>query len=558
MKYYKAYIATLLTACTLGITSCSDELMEDMNTDPSKVTTIDPNAQLTMAELQTYGDLDMVNQYRNYIYGFTQHLMGCWNTSNYAGRHTLDNSQMMLMWVDIYTKSLKNVIDAMYRTQDDPEQVNIHSVLRIYRVYLMSILTDIYGDIPYSEAGLGYLEGIDTPKFDTQEDIYNDFFVELTEAGRALSVTGDDVTGDVIYNGDMNKWKKLANSLRMRFAMRISKVNPQKAQQEFESALQDNGGIFESSADDALIQYMDIAFSFAGDAYQDYRGNALMILFYGNDPKNNQTYICSTMYNQMNDTGDPRTHRIARFYFDDLMSTTNPDGRVDITDEILAEHPELVQPCEPGAFWYDPWPQGYTSPMLEELALTNPAITSTFLDTECCPKLATNFLESSHPGVVMTYAETRFLLAEAILNGWNVSGNVSDLYTEGVRTSMNLLSDHYGCEPVTDEEFDTFIQANGVGVTETLQRKNINVQAWLLHFLNPNEAWANQRRSGYPELKSPAEYGFSQFLVNGQEIPTRLCYPTQEASYNSVHFNEAVERMGGTDSWNAHVWWDVD
>ena len=222
MKHYQTYIAALLAACTLGLSSCSDELMSSMNTDPSKVTTIDPNAQLTMAELQTYGDLDMVNVYRNYHYGFTQHLMGCWNTTNYAGRHTNDDSQMMIMWVDIYTKSLKNVVDAIYRTNNDPTQVNINSVLRIYRVYLASLLTDVYGDVPYSEAGLGYLEGIQTPKFDRQEDIYNDFFVELADAGSKLSASGDNVTGDVIYNGDVNKWKKLANSLRMRFAMRIS------------------------------------------------------------------------------------------------------------------------------------------------------------------------------------------------------------------------------------------------------------------------------------------------------------------------------------------------
>ena len=155
MKHYQTYIAALLAACTLGLSSCSDELMSSMNTDPSKVTTIDPNAQLTMAELQTYGDLDMVNVYRNYHYGFTQHLMGCWNTTNYAGRHTNDDSQMMIMWVDIYTKSLKNVVDAIYRTNNDPTQVNINSVLRIYRVYLASLLTDVYGDVPYSEAGLG-------------------------------------------------------------------------------------------------------------------------------------------------------------------------------------------------------------------------------------------------------------------------------------------------------------------------------------------------------------------------------------------------------------------
>ena len=72
-------------ACALFFASCSDEYMENMNTDPSKAATIDPNAQLTTAQLQTYGDLSMMEIYRNYHYAFTQQLMGCWNTTNYGG-----------------------------------------------------------------------------------------------------------------------------------------------------------------------------------------------------------------------------------------------------------------------------------------------------------------------------------------------------------------------------------------------------------------------------------------------------------------------------------------
>lgn len=126
----------------------------------------------------------------------------------------------------------------------------------------MSLITDIHGDVPYSEAGKGFLEEKFNPRYDTQEEIYNDFFTELKTAGNNLDASKDKITGDVIYNGDVNKWKKLANSLRLRFAMRISNVAPQKAQQEFEAALQDEGGIFQSSDDDALIQYMEKSFSF--------------------------------------------------------------------------------------------------------------------------------------------------------------------------------------------------------------------------------------------------------------------------------------------------------
>ena len=144
------YITIITMACALFFASCSDEYMENMNTDPSKAATIDPNAQLTTAQLQTYGDLSMMEIYRNYHYAFTQQLMGCWNTTNYGGRHTLDNNEMSRIWTSFYTQSLKNIIDAQYRTAEDAEKVNINSVLRIYRVYLMYIITDTYGDAPFS------------------------------------------------------------------------------------------------------------------------------------------------------------------------------------------------------------------------------------------------------------------------------------------------------------------------------------------------------------------------------------------------------------------------
>ena len=84
MKRYKSYIITAMCmTLALAFTACSDEYMDDMNTDPSKAEKIDPNSQLTLAELQTYGDLGMIEIYRSYIYAFTQQLMGCWNTTNY-------------------------------------------------------------------------------------------------------------------------------------------------------------------------------------------------------------------------------------------------------------------------------------------------------------------------------------------------------------------------------------------------------------------------------------------------------------------------------------------
>ena len=102
----------------------------------------------------------------------------------------------------------KNLTDAQYRTADNAEKVNINSAVRIYRVYLMSVITDIHGDVPYSEAGKGFLEEKFNPRYDTQEEIYNDFFTELKTAGNNMDASKDKITGDVIFNGDVSKWKK--------------------------------------------------------------------------------------------------------------------------------------------------------------------------------------------------------------------------------------------------------------------------------------------------------------------------------------------------------------
>ena len=552
------YITIITMACALFFASCSDEYMENMNTDPSKAATIDPNAQLTTAQLQTYGDLSMMEIYRNYHYAFTQQLMGCWNTTNYGGRHTLDNNEMNRIWTSFYTQSLKNIIDAQYRTAEDAEKVNINSVLRIYRVYLMSIITDTYGDAPFSEAGLGFLEGKFNPKYDKQEDIYNAFFLELEDAVNKIDPTKDKVTGDLIYAGDVTKWQQLANSLRLRFAMRISNVNPTKAQTEFENALAANGGVITDASSDALIKYMTIAFSFGQEAYSDYRGNSLSQLLFGNDPANNPSYLCSTFFNQLRQSGDPRTFKISRCYYDGLMSATSPDNRVDITQEMIEKGIDF-SPRNPGAYSWEPWPTGYDSDICAELAVNNPSVTAT-MAREVEPKLANNFLKSDNPGVVMTSAEVKFLMAEATVKKWNV-GSVSaeDLYKQGVRAAMDFLTDNYGCTATTDAEFDAFIQNKGTfGHTDNQKLEAINTQAWILHFTNPAECWANVRRSGYPKLKSPAEYGFGQYLTGGTEIPVRLCYPVLESSYNKKSYNEAIERMGGTDNWHSLLWWDTE
>ncbi|MBM6866091.1 SusD/RagB family nutrient-binding outer membrane lipoprotein [Bacteroides caecigallinarum] len=564
MKRYKSYIITAMCmTLALAFTACSDEYMDDMNTDPSKAEKIDPNSQLTLAELQTYGDLGMIEIYRSYIYAFTQQLMGCWNTTNYGGQHKIDNNEMNRFWTNLYTAGIKNLVDVETQTEGDENLVNIHSAAIIYKVYLMSIITDTYGDAPYSEAAKGWISGITSPRYDTQEEIYNSFFTELTNAVAALDEFKDEITGDVIFNGDVYKWKKLGNSLRMRYAMRISDVVPDKAKEEFEKAYTDPAGYMTSADDDALIEYMNLTFNFGQEAYTDYRRNALSQLFFGNDPANNQTYICSTLFDELNNNNDPRTFVLSRCYFDKGLTQSKPDNRIDLTDEMLSSN-ATFDPCQPGEFWYEPWPDdGYWSSIIESLKNRYPDnanYSNPWLQDPTRPKLAQNFLKSDNPGVVMTYAEVEFLLAEAKLKGWNVGdATVEQHYENGVKASMAFLVDNYDCE-IDNQAINDYIANHSISaLSDEGKKEAINTQAWILHFHNPSECWANVRRSGYPKLKSPAEYGYAaDKLTGGYDIPVRLCYPILESSYNKEGYKEALDRMGGTNSWNIPVWWDKE
>ena len=562
MKTIKIYIMTLLAVMVVSASSCSDSYMSDLNSDPSKSNSLDPNGQLTTASLQTYGDLGTVEIYRNYHYAFAQYLMGCWNTTNYGGRHVMADNEMNRIWTNFYPNAIKNLTDGIYRSDDNPEMVNINSIMRIYRAYMFSLITDVYGDVPCSEAGLGFIEGIYNPKYDSQQDIYHWLFTELKDAAEKLDSSADRITGDVIYSGSVDNWKKFANSLRLRYAMRISFKEPDVARTEFEAALNGPGGVFTSSADDALIKYMDIAFSFGQESYSDYRGNALSKLFFGNDPANNPSYLCSTFFKDyLLDKGDPRTFMFGRFYYDGLMSATSPTNRIDLTEEVIGKGVDMMHPCVPGGYSWEPWPQGYESDIMKEVAKTHPGVETT-MARETEPKLANNFLKSDNPGVVMTYAEVKFLMAEAALNGWAVTGDVESNYKEGVREAMNFLTNNYGCDRVSDEAFEEFIAKNGVGYTHDQKLANINIQAWILHFHNPAEGWANVRRSGYPALKSPAMYVSASFIIEGKEIPKRLLYPQLEASYNLDSYQAAIANTIATSGrdkydWHCPVWWDI-
>ena len=567
-----------LLVAGMTFTSCSDSYFEEVNTDDSKASSIAPSAQLTTALLQTYGDFGLMDTYRSYITGFTQHFAGGWNVTNYAGSVHADDDQMRLIWDKYYAVAIKNLVDAINNSEDKP---NINAALRIHRVYLMSVLTDTYGELPCKQAGLAYIKGITTPEYESQEDIYNFFFEELAACANQLATGTDLIGGDVTsLSGDAAAWRKYANSLRLRFAMRISGVNPTKAQQEFEKALADEGGYIQSAADDAYIIYTDGPFTlYEGSRDLDFRVNALGEILYGQDPTS-PTFVCSTFFNIMNDSNDPRLYRICRHYLNTKRAETKPDREwnVDVTDEVVAyikKIGDVEQPNNPGAAWYNDWvnaPANSDIPTLDKLVKLYPDAGfdgSNFPARMMRPFLSIDFEMPDRPGALITSAEVEFLLAEAKLNGWNVTGTVEDHFNAGVKASMQWLNTHYlqADKKISDAEINTFVASQAAALTANA-KEAINTQAWILHMMNPAEAWANLRRSDYPVLMDRTklakfEKDFTYDDVNLQ-TPTRLRYPILENDYNSKNYNAAIERIGTlndkgkyVDDWHHRLWWDV-
>ena len=554
-----------IALCAIFFVSCSDKVYEDLNTDPTKADHINPASQLTYAELQIYGDMNYVDVHRLYTYAFTQHLMGCWNTTNYGGQHRMDDNEMARPWNNLYPAAIRNLTDGIEQTKNDSTQVNVHAALRIFRVYVGSLLADYYGDVPFSEAGLGYITGNAQPKYDTQEELYRFFFTELKEASKLFNINATAITSDPMFNGNLDAWKTFANSLRLRYAMRISDVLPDLAEQEFKAALAD--GVMSSAADDACVKHMNVSYSFGQESYKDFRGNAMAKYFFGNDPANNPSYVCQTFWKQLYDNNDPRATRICRFYIDDFLSISTGEGRIDMTDAVIATQQanpttNVIYEIAPGEFSWDNWPSYPDLPgsaladKMAEVQAAHPSYEPSSNPRWLMPKLANNFLQSDNPGVIMTYAEVCFLRAEAAVKGWT-GDNAKAMYEDGIRAAMDFLSDYYNCSVITDAEYAAYLAEPAVafGAVAEQQKSQINTQAWILHFHNPAEAWANIRRADYPALLPPT--GSKNPLIDGTTIPVRLCYPIKEETYSKEAYQAAKDRVPGGYSWNARLWWDV-
>ena len=497
----------LAVLCSVVLVACDglNDDFEEMNINPTQASQIDPNFKFTYI-LDEISGQRYENWRTNLIYSSTMMQKLAATPGYWSGDKYLYNAgYSAAMWDRYYPNIAKNIEDLLLQTSEDPADVNLHSITRITRVLMYHRLTDLHGDIPYSEAGKGFTEGITQPAYDAQSDIYNDMLTELEQATAALTPGGNTFGGgDLMYSGDVDLWRKFGYSMMLRLGMRLVKVDPAGAQSWVGKAIA--GGVMTSNADISYIPHS------SADGYAN--GNGEVFDADGN-PRLSETFV-----NWMLDRNDPRLFVYGQVNAPGADPIGLPNG---LDSDTVEEHPTWV-PCAD---------DGSVVPCGMDVYMTpNEVLTS-----------------RDEPMFFMTYAEVEFLLAEAALRGWH-SGDPATHYANGVRAAMEYLG-MYGTAAVIDPTtIDAYLAENPYDAANAMQQ--INEQIWATVFLNEYEAFANWRRTGYPELV-PVDYPGN---VTGGTIPRRLRYREQEAVANPENYNAAVARQG-PDELTTRVWWDA-
>ncbi len=522
IKYIALSVGGLLMAG-----GCTDDFQE-INTNPSSISPLsfNPNYLLTTSQLTYTGSTDFAYEtWRgNLIYAATMtqglaSVMGYWAGDKYL----LNEGYTAAYWERAYSEQVKAVADLVEFTRGKEEYHNLHQIGRIMRSLIMERITDVYGDVPYFEAGMGYYTGVITPQYDGQEAIYKDLLKEVDEASTALDESRDVPIGDSFYSGDIGKWKKFGHTLLLRMAMRLSEVDDETAQTYVAKAV---GKTMSSNEDNAYLVH-----DLAGGRVTQNRNSQVLL----GDGGPEQYYVkwSETFINFLKNNDDPRLSEIA------------------VTGVFISENDK------------DPSGTAVSSAPEDQKGMPNGKDLSTIAPISADPSFtAMEDYSSPNPGMlkrdgktfILTYAQSELLLADAAARGW--TSDAETHYNNGITAAMTYLSQYDEEMNVEVAEAQAYLAENPFPAGEEAQMKAIHTQYWALcnTMLDFYESWSNWRRTGYPEL-TPVNYPNN---ATGGTIPLRFPYPVGEATSNPDNYEAARTAISGGDNLTSRVWWDVD
>lgn len=456
-------------------------------------------------------------------------------------------------WNKFYVELIKplNLIEKTY--SDDPLYANRIRIAKIWECYVYSFMVSIWGDIPRTEAMLDKL----SIKYDTEEEIYTYLLNSLKTAGESITLTGDKLLKDPIFAGDNLKWKKFANTLRLKLAMRVSYGFPQLAQKHATEAITNSGMLISSNTENAKMKWgtdqSSWSYNYNRYIFGVYNANTAI--------KMNETLMLYLTYykdGRMDQLSDPAD---IPFYATDSLIVNEGTVNQKVVAVAVA-FPFIGKPKSPANL--SAWDLTGQYNYLQGLANENYAN----LDKA-------NFMAPDMTYDILTYAETCFLRSEAALFGWgSTASNAEAFYNAGIDASFERwgvasqsasykIRDgiKWGTTSVGIRDYRGLVTC---GIPNDPLQK-IAVQEWIALFGNGHDAWCLRRRTRlipFPPHTGPdGAYGGLPYL----ETPERMIYAPIESSLNAEAYKNAAARYDkGNDMYSllkiskpyTHILWE--
>jgi len=493
MKFIFYNKIVLIALMTLFFIGCTDDF-EEININPNAPTAANPGGLLTNIIFEPINpnlgiQVELTNQIMHYV---------VWRNGNNLDRYDFaaGDGFFTSVWNSHY-KSLRNYNDLIAEVSGSEALQSYEAVARIMRAFQMATVTELWIDAPFSQAGLGLDEL--QPSYDSQETIYMSVLADLKEANDLLSGAGFPQGGDILFGGDEMRWKKMANSLRLRYLLRLSNISSVNAASEI-SAIVNNPSQF------------PIITSNAESAVYDFSGVAPNTSDFSQRAPSNVSSL-----------------NISERFIQTLDGVDNEDNTAD--DDPRLAFWGLLPACNANG---DTSPQCTGKYLGAKNGTSREVAQGTGGNAELFSSSHTGMFQAD-PGALdfmyISHSEVQFILAEAAMKGW-IDGSAEDFYNAAITANL----DQWGIAMP-----EGFLARGDVQFDGTMER--LMTQKWIAMLWNNTiEMWGEYKRTGLPDLTT--SLGPFASDISGGQIATRVFYPTLEQSVNASNNSNASSKFG--------------
>ena len=466
----------ILIVLMAGLFSC--QKLEDLNINPNNVLQTHPQYLLTSIEWNAFQikGADPLFASRMIVQSDMEHPMQfyTWDRGDFSAFNELRDISKM-------EEEAKRV-----------EAVNYEALAKFFRAWYFYNLTLIFGDIPYSESLKGETDKLYTPKYDSQKDVFTGILAELKEANDII--TDDLIPGDIIFNGNPLKWKKVINSFRLRVLITLSKkeTDPVLNIKNSFASIVANEPLMESIDDDAKLVF----YNQVGNRYTEFNNSN-----YGSN-----RYMDSTFIRRLQDRHDPRLFIYA------AQTKNAKELGLPINDFSGYDGGNPIAP--------------YNEVNIKAVAGNVSKVNLRYTTDPVC-----------EPHILLGYSELQFILAEARVRGWINSPDADVLYEKGDKASFKFYNKYAkGYESYfTDQAANDYLQESLVELNPSLNNdqkiERIIMQKYLFSFLQGGwRVYMEHLRTGYPSFA----------YLPGNNPPARFMYPNSEYLYNPDNVASAI------------------